>query len=1092
MPRRHHSLGRRHQKTPVRARTRAETCVSRQRPASRGLRFRWGWLLLALLALLLPALPSKAIDNGLATTTYSRTAAGHVYRVEATGLGARYTTYDLQGQPVWESDGAGNQVVRVSSFSPYLDSTVEVRLDGAGGKHTTSEVAWLDAAGLPVEAMEYASGKQRRTSFARNGSGFVRDVTNAAGFRTLVEPNFLGWPDKVKEESPTGYDVAQYTYNGRGQVTSVEDPSGLLTSLEYDGFGAVTKRTVHQSPPQEVSFTFDALGRLDTRTSAVSSVQHHYNARGDADYERLAGSSELLSSRTFDELGRVVESFNYNPALSWLGRQERTVQRSLAYDALGRVKADVLKVGREASRPVTSTWSLSGGLWQRALSYPGGQGGPDWRESFDAAGRLARKERPSARGHGGALSTTFSWEGDFYAGRTQALPGWPSPFTERVSLDELGQVVGLDYSALTLNGTQPANPSAGQDYCGGAWSVADCANPLYSVRLLRDALGRVVSDKSEFGYPVLNADGNRVPATHSRPWKGFGYDAMSRLSTAWTHSGVGGEVTTGALATHFVTQTQVAALGLPAAQWQYQREATVGDLKAVVNAATGVARWQATNLGHQQKTVTVDGQARALQYDGEGRLSSEGGAHQQPRSYEYDTRGALAVVRSHARRVVEAYAYDDAGRMVATFQGGRHPEETFAYDGVQMVASYQKGQRPTWEAAWGPGVDRLLEWRDSEERRDYAPLVDYRGSVVAAWDEGEGRVRETAEYNPEGRLTLRDAQESVKCAEGSGASRRVCRAPVGMPFGFQSAWRSQESGLVYMRNRWYSTELGVFISPDALGYVDSFNPYAYAAFDPVNGRDPFGLRNIEPKNPRVKSAFDAIMQTPTGRAVLEALDASPIMFEFIPYRLPDPKVLGLTGNDEAMGIVDFEMPTGGAEGRGLVKIGIDLRKTEGAASNEAVEKLTNLVESLPPKMTAVHETAVAQQAVLAKQGLEEFSTLFTLAHELGHGLDWEFGWTQKKGASPEDERAANSLARQILWERAQLRRGADPRMPDPFNRFEEPAKFDRGPRQAPSLIPPWIEPPDYLKKPVPRQLRSEARAPSPEKHKSLATAGGGR
>ncbi|MBI3183963.1 MAG: hypothetical protein HYZ28_17645 [Myxococcales bacterium] len=48
-------------------------------------------------------------------------------------------------------------------------------------------------------------------------------------------------------------------------------------------------------------------------------------------------------------------------------------------------------------------------------------------------------------------------------------------------------------------------------------------------------------------------------------------------------------------------------------------------------------------------------------------------------------------------------------------------------------------------------------------------------------------------------------------------------------------WEALESGL------WYSPELGEFLSQDPLGYHDSFNLYAYTAFDPINGWDPFGL-----------------------------------------------------------------------------------------------------------------------------------------------------------------------------------------------------------------------------------------------------------
>ena len=44
-----------------------------------------------------------------------------------------------------------------------------------------------------------------------------------------------------------------------------------------------------------------------------------------------------------------------------------------------------------------------------------------------------------------------------------------------------------------------------------------------------------------------------------------------------------------------------------------------------------------------------------------------------------------------------------------------------------------------------------------------------------------------------------------------------------------------------MRHRWYSPTLGQFVSHDPYEYVDSFNLYAFAAFDPINNWDPWGL-----------------------------------------------------------------------------------------------------------------------------------------------------------------------------------------------------------------------------------------------------------
>jgi hypothetical protein len=47
-----------------------------------------------------------------------------------------------------------------------------------------------------------------------------------------------------------------------------------------------------------------------------------------------------------------------------------------------------------------------------------------------------------------------------------------------------------------------------------------------------------------------------------------------------------------------------------------------------------------------------------------------------------------------------------------------------------------------------------------------------------------------------------------------------------------------------VRARWYSLKLGQFTSHDPLGYVDTQNLYAFAAFDPINGWDPYGLEKI--------------------------------------------------------------------------------------------------------------------------------------------------------------------------------------------------------------------------------------------------------
>ncbi|WP_340621285.1 RHS repeat-associated core domain-containing protein [Xenorhabdus siamensis] len=59
---------------------------------------------------------------------------------------------------------------------------------------------------------------------------------------------------------------------------------------------------------------------------------------------------------------------------------------------------------------------------------------------------------------------------------------------------------------------------------------------------------------------------------------------------------------------------------------------------------------------------------------------------------------------------------------------------------------------------------------------------------------------------------------------------------------FMGQYEDEESGLYYNRFRYYSPETGQYISPDPIGLLGGFNPYAYV-HNPVNFIDPFGLTN---------------------------------------------------------------------------------------------------------------------------------------------------------------------------------------------------------------------------------------------------------
>lgn len=73
---------------------------------------------------------------------------------------------------------------------------------------------------------------------------------------------------------------------------------------------------------------------------------------------------------------------------------------------------------------------------------------------------------------------------------------------------------------------------------------------------------------------------------------------------------------------------------------------------------------------------------------------------------------------------------------------------------------------------------------------------------------------------------------------------------VASPFGYKGREEDRETGLVYMRNRFYSPRLERFVNQDPMGIAGGLNTFAFAGMNPVNVADPLGLDPDDPCDPR--------------------------------------------------------------------------------------------------------------------------------------------------------------------------------------------------------------------------------------------------
>ena len=173
------------------------------------------------------------------------------------------------------------------------------------------------------------------------------------------------------------------------------------------------------------------------------------------------------------------------------------------------------------------------------------------------------------------------------------------------------------------------------------------------------------------------------------------------------------------------------------------------------------------------------------------------------------------------------FKYDYKGRRVekkVIENGTTTKHEYFVYDGYKQIEkldalnSNAVVQKFVWNGekilSVNNGTDTYYYTRDAN--KNVSELIDATGNVVAHY-----------EYSPFGKLTV---------STGTYADDN--------PFRFSSEYADNETGLVYYNHRYYSPELGRWLSRDPIEEKGGYNLYAMVGNDPVGGWDWGGTGEI--------------------------------------------------------------------------------------------------------------------------------------------------------------------------------------------------------------------------------------------------------
>lgn len=754
--------------------------------------------------------------------------------VAAEGL-ATPTEVEWDGLGVREVSGAtATALVDIDPAARTRTITRRALSDGVAAQPAAVvEVARFDGRGLLVEerARDEDNGVERVTSHGYDALGQRLASVDPSGRGVRVMFDRAGRPESVTEHGPTGLTERETdaVFDQMGRVVierpAIDAPS---TDLIRDGAGRVLESSSGSGTGRFVDrMVFDSAGRLASKTAQGTRTRvttFTYNDGATAP-TTLDVDGRLAKSITRDGLERAVAATDFNVVSS---RDARLV----------------------ASRPALST-----------------------QRSFDSLGRIVGE---STLGDFPSLSPTLSGQAAVQLG--QLVPTYDDDVLGPKSLAlQSGTDFSFGYSergnleTLTRAGLQTI--SVALSYQGSLWVGASVDGVRdWRVQKKRDAFGFIVGSRlGPASGPTVSEDAVlrgptgkvtaelRAGGRLGRRLKGFRYDGLARFSSQRFAEDPG--ITFAELLDETAAALHNEEAGAAVVQGvDNVFTASLTDADAVVASSEDQHRRSfradvdATAAGVPPTLVN----GRRVDRDDLQHIASDGTL-----DYVFDVFDRLVLVRRGPIEELRV-AYDGMGRRrlerrrmlgghvedaVLEYVGGNVVEETEALTGAVLVATTH-----------APGLDAPLVVTIAGETTGppanigdatYVLRTNARGDAVAAVDDASGVLVEEQDLDPWGEreITTTPGRTCVEGAEGGDLSRRVSlpsaqcapHARVLGRFGIAGGRSHSGTKLVDLRNRVYAPHLRGFLTKDPLGTVDSQGLHTYAAGDPINLRDPWGL-----------------------------------------------------------------------------------------------------------------------------------------------------------------------------------------------------------------------------------------------------------